>query len=206
MIYFFLDGGILMYPILICSIVGITFLIDRLLFGIFYVKKLDKQFLESINRLIKDNKHLEATELCKKSNSAYAEHILVLLIKKTQTLLPVMNNEVLKHASSFNKRRKVIESIITISPLLGILGTVVGIILTFEAMNSGGFMIMQEKIKDITFGIGQALNTTAAGLSVSLICLCGLASFNSFTSKKNAEFVVYFDELILNIINKRFRE
>ena len=77
MIYFFLDGGILMYPILICSIVGITFLIDRLLFSIFYVKKLDKQFLESINRLIKDNKHQEATELCKKSNSAIKKSIII---------------------------------------------------------------------------------------------------------------------------------
>ena len=203
MIYFFIDGGALMYPILICSIVGVTFLIDRLIFSIFYIRKLDKPFLKSVNNLIKNSKFQEAAELCKKSSSAYAKHILQLLTKKSQKLPPVINSEVFKHFSSFSKRHKVIESVIAISPLLGILGTVVGIIITFEAMNSGDVMVMQEKIKEITSGIGQALNTTAAGLSVSLICLCGLASFNSFTNKKNEEFIAYFDQLSLDIVKER---
>jgi biopolymer transport protein ExbB len=72
----------------------------------------------------------------------------------------------------------VLDTIITLAPLLGILGTVLGIISSFELLGDSGI----EDPKAVTGGIAQALITTAAGLSIALVTL---VPFNYFVAKVN---------------------
>ena len=72
----------------------------------------------------------------------------------------------------------ILDTIITMAPLLGILGTVLGIIQSFDLLGNSGI----EDPKAVTGGIAQALITTAAGLTVALVTL---VPFNYFMSKVN---------------------
>ena len=75
-----------------------------------------------------------------------------------------------------NRLLPVIDTIITMAPLLGILGTVLGIIESFALLGSAGVETPQE----VTRGISQALITTAAGLTVALV---NLVPYNFFLAR-----------------------
>jgi biopolymer transport protein ExbB len=72
-----------------------------------------------------------------------------------------------------------LDTIVTMAPLLGILGTVLGIIQSFDLLGSTGI----QDPKAVTSGIAQALITTAAGLTVALLTL---VPFNYFVSRVEA--------------------
>jgi len=69
----------------------------------------------------------------------------------------------------------VLDTMITVAPLLGIFGTVIGIIVSFDALRSTGI----EQPHAVTAGIAQALITTAAGLGIAILSLFPYNYFNS---------------------------
>ena len=73
---------------------------------------------------------------------------------------------------SFNRYLDYLSAIVTISPLLGLLGTVTGMIQTFSVLDSGG------GAGAITGGVGEALVATAAGLCVAIIAFCFYTYFS----------------------------
>jgi len=73
----------------------------------------------------------------------------------------------------------ILDTIITVSPLLGIFGTVIGIILSFEMLGSAGI----EEPQAVTAGIAQALITTASGLGIAILSLFPFNYFNSKVEK-----------------------
>jgi len=68
-----------------------------------------------------------------------------------------------------------LDTMITIAPLLGIFGTVIGIILSFEMLGTAGI----ENPQAVTAGIAQALITTAAGLGIAILSVFPFNYFNS---------------------------
>ena len=73
----------------------------------------------------------------------------------------------------------ILDTIIMVSPLLGIFGTVIGIILSFEILGSAGI----EEPQAVTAGIAQALITTASGLGIAILSLFPFHYFNSRVEK-----------------------
>jgi biopolymer transport protein ExbB len=69
----------------------------------------------------------------------------------------------------------VLDTMITVAPLLGIFGTVLGIITSFEMLGSAGI----ENPKAVTAGVAQALITTATGLSIAILSVFPYNYFNS---------------------------
>jgi len=70
------------------------------------------------------------------------------------------------------KGDKLLESVIAIAPLLGLLGTVTGLMMTFSNLNVGGGAASAEATTKAAAGIGEALTTTAGGMVVAIIALC----------------------------------
>jgi len=70
------------------------------------------------------------------------------------------------------KGDKLLESVIAIAPLLGLLGTVTGLMITFASLNIGGGASSSEATTRAANGIGEALTTTAGGMVVAIIALC----------------------------------
>jgi len=77
------------------------------------------------------------------------------------------------------KNLSLLDTIITVSPLLGIFGTVIGIILSFEMLGSTGI----EEPQAVTAGIAQALITTASGLGIAILSLFPFNYFNTRVEK-----------------------
>ncbi|WP_300669920.1 MotA/TolQ/ExbB proton channel family protein [Desulfoluna sp.] len=85
----------------------------------------------------------------------------------------------------------VLETIITVAPLMGILGTVVGIIHSFDMLGSSGIGDPQA----VTGGIAQALITTAAGLSISILTLLPCNCFNAYAESAALDIEKYATSL-----------
>ena len=85
----------------------------------------------------------------------------------------------------------ILDTIITVSPLLGIFGTVIGIILSFEILGSVGI----EEPQAVTAGIAQALITTASGLGIAILSLFPYNYFNSRVEKAAAYIEKYATSL-----------
>ncbi len=74
--------------------------------------------------------------------------------------------------AKMRKGDKLLESVIAIAPLLGLLGTVTGLMITFANLNVGGGGAAAESTTKAAAGIGEALTTTAGGMVVAIIALC----------------------------------
>jgi biopolymer transport protein ExbB len=86
-----------------------------------------------------------------------------------------MESAAAEEIKRMHKYMGVIDTMITVAPLLGIFGTVIGIILSFEALGSAGI----EHPQAVTAGIAQALITTAAGLGIAILSVFPYNYFNS---------------------------
>ena len=196
MLTLFLKGGLLMYPILLCSIVALAIILERT-FCLFYLKKhglIEK--LGSIKALIEEQK-LEAAQK-KASLVPYP------LIKELSHFLA--NNP---HRSTMEKvlvylgqkeirkaeaRLSVLATIANISPLLGLLGTVIGMIRAFMVVQSMGNKVSAAMLAG---GIWEAMLTTAFGLSVAiptLIC------YDYFISQAN-DYATRLEDCLNEILN-----
>jgi biopolymer transport protein ExbB len=85
----------------------------------------------------------------------------------------------------------VIDTMITVAPLLGIFGTVIGIILSFEMLGAAGI----ENPQAVTAGIAQALITTAAGLGIAILSVFPFNYFNSRIEKAALDIEKYATSL-----------
>ena len=171
-------GGPVMWPILACSLMGVTVALERLLAfwryntANLYFKKRVLTLLEKI----KEGRFEDALADSRKIDCPSAR-IITEALQNSDTGF----NETLQATSQreLNKLRKgfsVLDTVITVAPMLGILGTVTGIIGTFNTLNASA---MGNPVA-ATAGIGEALITTATGLIVAIICIF---PFNYLTSQ-----------------------
>lgn len=170
MLGFFLKGGIVMWPILGCSIIAGGIIMER--FYSFHRVKLNlSELLLRIEDLIKKGKMEEALNFCQRAKGPLTG--ICALTLKSYKLPPERKEEILSQFSSreirkMGKNLRILGIIGYISPLLGLFGTVVGMIKTFMVVeNTGG--VIDSKI--LAGGIWEALLTTAAGLTVAIPAL-----------------------------------
>lgn len=174
----FLKGGIIMWPILLCSVIGLAVIIDRYM----VVRKARinvPAFLVRIRGLIKKNDITGAISYCMEEKSPIANIVRKGLKKYKlghERVKDAVENAGRQEVSKLEKGLPVLASIAGIAPLLGFLGTVTGMI--------SAFMIIQDLAgsanpSDLAGGIWEALITTAFGLIVGIPAL---AFYNYFLS------------------------
>ena len=165
------QGGPLMWAILAASIVGLGVFLERL-WSLQRAKVLPRAFVERIRALVAKGKTSEAQLLCEENGSSIALVMAASLRAHEQRLSRADIKEVVEEVGArevgqMDKFIEVVGTIATISPLLGLLGTVTGMIQVFRefvtAYASGA-------VGPDTFaqGIWQALITTAYGLTVAI--------------------------------------
>lgn len=173
-------GGWMMIPIILCSFVAVATIIDRFFF---------------FRRINKESRGEEVLELVRKGQMNDARQIVE--SEKTQNALPVMKVFFagMNHASdpegameaaaitevSVMKRGfAALDTIITLSPLLGLLGTIIGMINAFNVMAVSGM----GQPHAVTGGVAEALVCTAAGISVAVVTLI---PYNYFLARMERE-------------------
>ncbi len=174
------DGGLLMIPIAVCSFILLVFVFERavsLRKGRVIPRPFVRRFLEQLRegQLSRD----EALKLCEENRSPVAEVFGAAVRKWGRPSVEVEQAIIDAGERVTNGLRRYIRlfnGVSTISPLLGLLGTVLGMISAFNTIVTAGAMGRPELLAG---GISQALLTTAAGLTVAIPALIAYLYFIS---------------------------
>jgi len=163
---FVVKGGVLMIPIALCSIIALAIFLERL-WSLRRSKVTPRDFLIEIEDLIRREKIPEAVTRCRKDNSSMA-NIIVAGIRnfgKRREIVKESIEEIgRREAATLERYINVVGTIAAISPLLGLLGTVFGMIKAFNVISIQGV----GNPGSLAGGISEALITTAAGLVVAI--------------------------------------
>lgn len=166
----FFMGGPLMWPILLCSIISLTIIIEKMSYLRSIggdVQKLKRQVYE----MIKNNKIKEAVEHCDNQKTPVAKVYKAALLKFGSSREEIKENidEVsLFEVPQLEARLSGLATIGHVSPLLGLLGTVVGMLTCFQTIQVKAAAMSPLTPGDLAGGVAQALITTIAGLVVAI--------------------------------------
>lgn len=159
-------GGITMYPIILLSVIALAVFLERLI-SLRKEKYVPKAFYEQLVSLLKKKNINEAVEVCKANKSALArisESIITNTDLPLSRLLEVAEESGRSEVSKLDKFLPSLQTIVAIAPLLGLLGTVLGMIKIFDVIALQG----TGSAEALSSGIAEALLTTAAGLVVAI--------------------------------------
>lgn len=174
----FHHGGIIMWPILIVSLIGLTVVAERVIFMVRESSTREPEVVEKMLERVETRDVEGAIELGKRSKDFIARILTYALSHRDQSLhnafVRASNNELKR----FQQGAAVLDTVITAAPLLGLLGTVTGMMQTFGALGASGDVAAGAGA--IMGGIGEALIATASGLAIAII---GLVPYNILNSQ-----------------------
>jgi biopolymer transport protein ExbB len=182
----FIKGGWVMYPMLILVIWALATSIWKII-SLRYAKISVHDFLEKLLPLVKEKKFDEAIELCAKTRGPVASVLHAGLLKAdkgSEEVEKAVEHAAILEMSFLEKGLIALATTINLAPMLGFLGTVVGMIQAFEAIAAAG----EVEPTIVASGISVALITTASGLAVAI----PIQLFNNF-------FVSIIDGLIIDM-------
>ncbi len=169
-------GGVLVWPLMMLSFVALTFIIERGVFFFGESRNRSPRDTQKILSFVEKNRFMEAESLAKRLNKDFiARTLLNGLVHREYSLSRALETQALNELRRMKKNLTVLDTVISIAPLLGILGTVIGIIFSFDLLGGEG-------IGDptaVTGGISEALITTAAGLMIAIITIIPYNIFQS---------------------------
>jgi biopolymer transport protein ExbB len=156
-----------MWPLLLCSIVSVAIVIERALFWLRLRRRRDRDAVEDVLHRTEEGDFESAVERGREVRDCVAGVLAAGLAHRDHGLTESMQVAAEDEMARVRRGLGVLDTIITLAPLLGILGTVLGIIESFDMLGQAGL----EDPRAVTGGIAQALITTAAGLSVAIVTL-----------------------------------
>jgi len=181
---FVVESGWLMLPIILCSVFSLAIILERFLF--YWNMKYDTgvilpQVLEAVRR----GRIKEAIDICEK-NPYYVTNILRAgLLRREgskEVIKEAMENVSFYEIPKLERNLNFLSTFAHTCPLLGLLGTVVGMIECFDVVKHGAITVGVVNPTDLAGGISKALNTTAAGLCVAIPAYL---AYNYFVHKVN---------------------
>ena len=178
-VLFIKGGGFVMYPLLALSVLAIVVIVERLLaYGQF--GDLAPGLLKQVLSLSRDGRHEEALKLCQERKGPIAACLSVVLMHRNQPTREVERIVEETGQDYFIKLERllpVLDTTTTIAPLLGLLGTIVGMIGAFNAIAA---QQRHGNNDSVLAGVGEALYATATGLIIAVICF---AAYNYFAAR-----------------------
>lgn len=175
---FILRGGFMMYPLLLSALISISVIIERVL--IFQKKfQTPPEFRFKVFELIKAGKLSEAQKLCEEMHTPVSSVIANGLSHFKNPIAEMeisMKNAAEEWVPLLEKRVDIIDTVITAAPLMGLLGTITGMMGSFQVLSEKGV----NEPNAITGGVAEALIATATGLVIALI---SLVAYNYLSAK-----------------------
>jgi biopolymer transport protein ExbB len=178
MIELVIKGGPVMAPILLCSVISLGIIVERCL-SLRRNRILRYDILQRIEELLRDRKIPEASTLCKRYPSSMTRVLLAAILnhdKSRQDIKEIIEDAGRHEVPVLERYLSILGTIASISVLLGLLGTVTGMIRTFNAIAAVGYGHPEA----LAGGISEALIATAAGLGIAIPTL---VLYNFFMSK-----------------------
>jgi biopolymer transport protein ExbB len=177
-------GGPVMYPLLACSIIALAVVIDRAIFWLKLGLQRKPSLVDEVLELSRQG-DWESIRIKTTNTKDYIIKILVSgILHREFSMIKAMEAAAADEIKHMRRFMGVLDTMITVAPLLGIFGTVLGIITSFEVLGSAGI----EHPQAVTGGIAQALITTAAGLGIAIL---SVFPYNYFSSRvENAAMLI----------------
>ena len=166
----FIRGGPVMAPILLCSILSVAIIIERSV-HLARVKIDTKGFLQGIVERITGNRMMEASALCEKTPGPIARILRAGILKYDRPRAEIkeaIEEAGLHEIPALERRLPMLATIAHVAPLLGLLGTVTGLVRCFQVIQEKSTVLNPINPGDLAGGIWEALITTVAGLVVAI--------------------------------------
>jgi len=174
MLELFQNGGPIMYPLLACSVIVLTIIIERALFWLLIQTRHNRPLVEEVLEICRRGDW----DLVRQKTAGSRDYVIRMLVSgivhRDFSMTKAMEVAAMEEIKKMRRGMGVLDTMITVAPLLGILGTVVGIILSFDMLAVSGI----DNPRAVTGGIAQALITTAAGLSIAILAVVPFNYFN----------------------------
>jgi biopolymer transport protein ExbB len=174
----FRQGGPIMWPLLLCAVLAVAVMLERFI-SINRAAANTEELTERVRGLLNAGQVDEALQLCE-STPGPVPALLANGIRNREldsdAIERHMEELALRETPLLYKRLGVLDTVITVAPLLGLLGTITGMMSTFSVISTAG----QNNPNAITGGIGEALIATACGLAIAITTLIG---YNYLTEK-----------------------
>ncbi len=164
----FNNGGVVMWPILIISLVGFTVVVERLIFIARENGAREPEVVEKILEKVEARDVDGAVEIGRQSRDFVARILTYALSNKDLSLSNAFMRAANQEMTRFNQGLATLDTVITAAPLLGLLGTVTGMMRTFGALGTGD---VGANAGQITGGVAEALIATCCGLFIAVTCL-----------------------------------
>jgi biopolymer transport protein ExbB len=191
MIDLFMRGGPIMYPLLACSILALTVIIERALFWLVEDRRRNQPLVNDVLSLAETGDWETVKHRVRGSRDFVIRILVAGIVHREFSMSKAMETAASDEMDRMRRHLPILDTIITVSPLLGIFGTVIGIILSFEMLGATGI----EEPQAVTAGIAQALITTASGLGIAILSLFPFNYFNSRVEKAAAHIEKYATSL-----------
>lgn len=195
MVQYFHDGGNFMWPILVALVFGLVFTLERI-YSLMMSRIDSKTFFDDITKIIDNDGAEAALELCEQTQGPVSAIFHAGLSRMHRGLAEVekaIQNAGAIEMAFLEKNMIWLNAVITIAPMLGFTGTVIGMISAFDAIKAANDISPAV----VAGGISQALLTTAFGLVVAMI----IQTFQNLFVSRIDKLVLEMEEQSVKIID-----
>ena len=195
----FKAGGPVMWPILLCSIFALAFILEKF----WYLHRISidtRVFLNDILDKMKHHQIKEALQICDATRSPLAHILKAGILKYDRQRSQI--KEAIEDASLYEiprleKGLSMLATIAHISPLLGLLGTVTGMVRCFQVIQAKATSFNPVSPGDLAGGIWEALLTTVAGL---IVAIPTFVAYNYLVNRVN-NFILEMEKASTELVN-----
>jgi biopolymer transport protein ExbB/TolQ len=200
---FYVDGGFFMHPIAMMSVLGVAMAVERFVMLFFRYNINATQFMAQVQKLVMANNIDRAIKLCNAAPAAALPKVIKAGLTRANKgeleIAHAIEESTLEVIPNITKRTSSLQQVANLSTLLGLLGTIIGLIQAFETVATAP---PDMKTMLLTKSISIAMNTTAFGLIVAIPTL-GVYVYLSGVTKKIIDEIDQYSVKIQNLLVAR---
>ena len=200
---FFIAGGVMMALNAITSVVAIAIIVERIIVLAFSLNVNAGPFMEQIQKLVLSGNVDRAVKLCGAAPNAALSRVvragLTRANRGEQEVARALEEAVLEVTPAISKRIAALWSLANVATLIGLIGTITGLIRTFNSLAAAS---PEKKAALLSQGIAEAMNNTAFGLTIAVTCIVAHLLLSS-KAKAMIEAVEYNALRLENLLTRR---
>jgi biopolymer transport protein ExbB len=201
----FQAGGIVMWPLLFFSVLGVALIIERITFWV-KISNRQNRIVQTVLKAYRQGNVVAALDILHRNADLPIARIFLAALEleepKPEEFRLALESEAQAEIPLLKRFQNIFDTIIGLAPLLGLLGTVLGLITSFASLNIGD--VGGTKTAGVTSGISEALVSTASGLVVAIITLFFANSFRGMYLRQIAWIQEYGGQL--ELLYRRYYE
>ena len=194
----FQAGGIVMWPLLFFSVLGVALIIERITFWV-KISNRQNRIVQTVLKAYRQGNVVAALDILHRNGDLPIARIFLAALQleepNPEEFRLALESEAQAEIPLLKRFQNIFDTIIGLAPLLGLLGTVLGLIASFKSLNIGD--VGGTKTAGVTSGISEALVSTASGLVVAIIMLFFANSFRGMYLRQIAWIQEYGGQLEL---------